>query len=64
MPDVAKMSGICSSSYHCVKTSGLSWSGLVILELTQRIPGPDMVAISLKQKENNKGFTNSGSEMN
>lgn len=33
------MSGMCTASYHFVKTSAETSSDFVILELTQRIPG-------------------------
>ena len=38
MPEVAKMSGMWTSSYHFLKLAGVMESGLLILEFTHRRP--------------------------
>ena len=45
MPEVFSMSGICSSSYHFLKSAGVMLSGLLIWEDTQRMPGVGVMVV-------------------
>ena len=39
------MSGMCSSSYHFLKSAGVMLSGLLIWEDTQRMPGVGVMVV-------------------